>query len=77
MSRRDYPQPAFTVGRKCEAGANVFSREVREIRKNLIDGHSGREVFKDILNSHTESANARLSAAFVRIDSDQVFVVHS
>ena len=32
----------------------------------------GREVFEDILHGHAESADARLSAALVRLDGDDL-----
>lgn len=61
---------------KRKARANVFDGQVREIFQYLFRRHAARKVFKHILDSHPQPANAGLAATFAGFDRDESLVIH-
>jgi hypothetical protein len=47
-----------------QAGANVFRRQVRKIRQNLLRSHTGGKIILNIADSDAQAADARLATAF-------------
>lgn len=69
-------QLAFSVGRKGEAGFNVFASQFRKVLKNLILAHSAGEIFENVLNGDPHSANTWFAASFSGFYCDYLSVVH-
>ena len=44
-----YPHAPLALGRKGEAGLDIFRRRVREVVENLSNGHAGCEVGEDLV----------------------------
>src|SRR5437868_4932859 len=73
---RHYAQPSLATSGEREAGADVLRGEVWKVRENLLGRHAASEVFQNILHGHPQAPDAWLSAAFVRLERNQVSVVH-
>src|SRR5688500_8768492 len=70
-------QLALTIGRKCHASSNVGLGQVWELRKQLLVGHTGSEIFEIVRDGHSRAADARLAAALARFNRDDVSIVHA
>ena len=66
----------FAIGGECEASLDVLGGQVREVGEDFFDRHARREVFQNILHGHAQPPDAGLAAAFVRLDGDELRVVH-
>ena len=68
---------SFSIGSKGKAGSDLIMRNIWEIFENLFFVHAGSEILQYVIDSHTDAANAGLTATLLRIDSDAVFPVHT
>jgi hypothetical protein len=57
---------------KGQTGADVFLLQVRKIREYFDFAHPGGHKIEDILDPDAHAADARATAALVRIESDAV-----
>jgi hypothetical protein len=62
--------------RERETGANVIGSQVREVREYFRFGHARREVLEHVVHRDAQSANARLAAAFPRLDRYDGATIH-
>ena len=67
---------AFTVGGISEARLNIVGGKIREVVKDLLRRHSGREVLQDVIYGDSHSANAGFTAALSRFDRYDVAIIH-
>lgn len=73
---RDGPQPALAVGGVGEARPNVLRRQIGKVIDDLGRRHPRGQVFQHVPHRHPKPANAGLPAPLVRLDRDEVPVVH-
>ncbi len=74
---RDDPESPLPVGRKRKACPDIFICQIRKIAHDLFGRHPGGEIFQHIANRDPHPADARLPAPFIRLDCDEVRVIHS
>jgi hypothetical protein len=67
---------ALSVGSIAEAGENVFVGQIRLIRDDLFLGHSRSKIGEYVIHGDPKTTDARLSAALIRLDRDDVVVIH-
>ena len=71
------PQPPLSIGGKCQAcTTDIIRRQIGKIAENFVGGHSRGEVFQHISDGDPQSADARLPAPLIRLDRDQLRVIH-
>lgn len=69
-------EPAFTVSGESDAGFGVFPRQIGKIIEYFLLCHLVSQILKHFIRGDSQTAHARLAAAFVRINRDVVFVIH-
>ena len=60
-----------------DGGENVVALKIGMILQDFLVGRSGAQQFQNVGHAHPYAANARLAAAFSRLDGDarkQLFV---
>lgn len=67
---------AFTVGGIGQASLYVLAGQIREVNQNLLLRHPRGEVRQDLIDGHSQSADARLAATLSRLNRDDVSIVH-
>ena len=67
---------AFTVGGIGQASLYVLAGQIREVNQNLLLRHPRGEVRQDVIDGHSQSADARLAATLSRLNRDDVSIVH-
>jgi len=74
--RRRHTQPPLPIRCEGETGADVLRGQIRKVGKDLLGRHPRSQVFQDVLHGQAQSPDARLAAAFVRFNRNQLRVVH-
>ncbi len=65
------------VSGKRQAGLNVVSGQVREVRQNFRFGHAAGKVFEHIRYSHSRSSNRGFAASFARFYGDDLAIIQA
>jgi hypothetical protein len=58
----------FKGGRIGQTSLDILTRQVWEIVQHFLEAHAGRQILKDILNSHPHAANTGLPAPLPRLE---------
>ena len=66
----------LTVGRKSQAGQDIFAGKVRKVCENLLDRHFTSQITEHIVDRDAHAPNARLTAAFAGLKRNDVSIVH-
>ena len=64
------------IRRELKARLNVFLGEVGEVLNDFCSTHACRHLAQHVADGDAQSANARLPAAFARLNGDDFAVVH-
>ncbi len=61
VPRRHLDEALLPVRGKGEAGPDVIGRQVREVRHDVVDGHSGRQVLQHVVHRDGQPSDAGLA----------------
>ena len=72
----DRDQPPLAISGEREAGPDVLARQVREVPEQIVLGHARRQVVEHVGDRYPQATDARLAAAFSRLDGDPIQARH-
>jgi hypothetical protein len=58
----------LSISGESKTGTNVLRSKVWKVGEYFIDRHPGGKILKNILDGHPQPTDARLPAAFVRLN---------
>jgi hypothetical protein len=67
---------SLSISGKRQTSPDVLFTQIGKVRDDLRRGDPRRKILKHILHRHPQSANARLSRAFPRLERDNLRVIH-
>ena len=76
MSGFDHEQRRVGFSGECEAGPDVFARQVREVPEQVFFGHAGRQVVEHVGYRDAQATDAGLATTLSGLDRDPVEVRH-
>jgi hypothetical protein len=69
--------PHRLFGGERQAGADVFGRQLGEVRQRVFHTHAAGQVIQHVAHGDAHAADARLPAPLARFDRDESGAVHA